>query len=78
MKSVLTSGKVVLADMMGDEAILKAMKTNEDDTVTAYDRAANNNCCTPELRQICENALADERRHRQWMEQTAEALDRAA
>ena len=39
MKAILTQGKVVLADMFGDSAILKAMKTNEDDTVTAYDRA---------------------------------------
>ena len=78
LKSILTSGKVVLADMLGDEAILKAMKTNEDDTVTAYERAVNNKCCTPALQDICEKALADERKHREWMRSTAERLDQAA
>ncbi|MBB6510507.1 hypothetical protein F4695_003898 [Rhizobium soli] len=39
MKQMLTTGKVALADLMGDLAILKAMKTNEDDMVTAYERA---------------------------------------
>lgn len=78
MKSLLTSGKVILADIMGDEAILKAMKTNEDDTVTAYERAVKNECCTPALREICERALADERTHRDWMRETAERLDKAA
>src|SRR5690606_437297 len=38
-KRFLTRGKVVLADMAGDFAILKAMKSNEDDTNTAYERA---------------------------------------
>jgi hypothetical protein len=38
MKQILTTGKIALADLMGDAAILKAMKTNEDDTVTAYER----------------------------------------
>jgi len=40
MKQMLTTRKIVLADLMGDAAILKAMKTNEDDTVTAYERAS--------------------------------------
>ncbi|MGE5270350.1 MAG: DUF2383 domain-containing protein [Thiohalocapsa sp.] len=34
MKSLLTKGKVVLGSLMGDKAILQAMKTNEDDTNT--------------------------------------------
>jgi hypothetical protein len=35
MKQMLTTGKIALADLLGDAAILKALKTNEDDTVTA-------------------------------------------
>jgi hypothetical protein len=30
MKQMLTTGKIALADLMGDSAILKAMKTNEE------------------------------------------------
>jgi hypothetical protein len=40
-KSMLTQGKVVLSDLIGDKAILIAIKTNEDDTNTAYERAVN-------------------------------------
>ena len=41
MKSLLTQGKVIIAGLMGDEAILQAMRTNEADTNTAYERAVN-------------------------------------
>ena len=74
MKQMLTTGKVTLAGMMGDGAILKAMKTNEDDTVTAYDRAAAHRDAITKAKAFFEKALADERRHREWMERTADAL----
>lgn len=64
-KEMLTEGKVVLSGLMGDEAILKAMKTNEDDTNTAYERVAGK--APPEARAIVERGLADERRHRSWI-----------
>ena len=68
MKQWLTTGKVALADLAGDETLLKAMKTNEDDTVTAYDQALKNDQTSAELRPILEKGLSDERRHRAWME----------
>lgn len=68
MKQWLTTGKVALADLAGDDAILKAMKTNEDDTVSAYEQALNNSVTDAQLRPVVEKALADERRHRAWME----------
>ena len=72
MKEMLTTGKIALADLAGDSAILKAMKTNEDDTVQAYEQAAGNAKAGPEMRSAFETALADEKRHRSWMEsQTA-------
>jgi Domain of unknown function (DUF2383) len=40
MKRILTKGKVILASPAGDDAILAVMKTNEDDTVTASERAS--------------------------------------
>ncbi|MCD7058650.1 DUF2383 domain-containing protein [Pelagibacterium xiamenense] len=67
LKKVLTSGKVLVADLFGDEAILKAMILNEDDTVTAYERAADNVHANARARSIFQEALADERRHRSWM-----------
>lgn len=68
MKQWLTTGKVALADLAGDSAILKAMKTNENDTVAAYEQALGNSATDAQLRPVIEKGLADERRHRQWME----------
>lgn len=72
-KQLLTTGKVALASIMGDGATLRAMKTNEDDTVTAYERAASHVEAPPEARQIFQAALQDELRHRAWMDETARA-----
>jgi uncharacterized protein (TIGR02284 family) len=74
MKSVLTQGKVVLGGLMGDKAILQAMKTNEDDTNTAYERAVQHRDATPALHGTLERALSDERRHRDWMVETIQML----
>ncbi len=74
MKQMLTTGKIALANLAGDGAILKAMKTNEDDTVTAYERASSHKDALPKSKAFFQKALADERRHRDWMEQTAERL----
>ena len=69
-KRVLTKGKVVLGALIGDRAILVAMKTNEDDTNTAYERAVARTGVEERLAQIFARNLADERRHRAWIEQT--------
>ncbi|WP_292289565.1 ferritin-like domain-containing protein [Marivita sp.] len=71
MKQYLTTGKVALAELAGDQTILKAMKTNEDDTVQAYEQALSNSLSEGELRATFEKALADEKRHRSWMESKA-------
>ena len=73
-KQMLTTGKIALADLMGDGAILKAMRTNEEDTVTAYERASRHGDALPESKAFFDKALGDEMRHRDWMERTAQAL----
>jgi rubrerythrin len=74
MKQMLTTGKIALADIMGDAAILKAMKTNEDDTVTAYERAARHEDAVPASKAFFMKAHQDEERHRAWMSTTAGTL----
>jgi rubrerythrin len=74
MKQMLTTSKIALADLMGDAAILKAMKTNEDDTVTAYERASRHQDAIPQSKAFFMKAHEDEVRHRAWMEATAEAI----
>ena len=73
MKQMLTTGKVAMASMMGDGAILSAMRSNEEDTVTAYERASRNSAATPETKPIFERAHADELRHREWMANASSA-----
>lgn len=68
IKQVLTRGKVVLGSIVGDKAILFAMKTNEDDTNKAYERALSRTDVPELIRHCLERNLQDERRHRAWME----------
>src|SRR3954447_5696660 len=66
-KQILTTGKVALASIIGDSTILQAMRSNEEDTVTAYERASRHTEATAQARAIFERAHADELRHREWM-----------
>lgn len=71
-KTILTQGKVVLADLVGDDAsILKAMKTNEDETVMAYSQASQHPNIPGHAKEILTRAHQDEVRHRAWMQETA-------
>ena len=74
IKRVLTKGKVTIASLMGDKAILMAMKTNEEDTNTAYERAVNHKEAPASLREVFQGILADERRHREWIVDTLKTL----
>jgi uncharacterized protein (TIGR02284 family) len=76
MKQILTKGKVMIGSMMGDTAILEAMRTNEDDTVTAYDRAVGHRDCPPSVRDVLERAQGDEHRHCAWVQQALATLKR--
>ncbi|WP_394841395.1 ferritin-like domain-containing protein [Pendulispora brunnea] len=78
VKQVLTKGKVVLSALIGDRLILMAMKTNENDTNTAYERAVNRTDLPQDLRAVLERNLTDERRHRAWIAQRIEVLNAAA
>ncbi|MCQ4158344.1 ferritin-like domain-containing protein [Roseomonas sp. GC11] len=72
-KKLLTTGKVALASLLGDSATLMAMRSNEEDTITAYERACQHSTVPAEARRLFEQALQDERRHHAWMDQTAKA-----
>ena len=72
-KELLTKGKVVLAGLVGDRTVLKAMATNEIDTKMAYDQASRNDAAPAEARSYFQKAFADEDRHKQWMDAAAAA-----
>lgn len=71
-KQWLTKGKVVIATLMGDDAILLAMKSNEGDTNTAYERVNSREDKWPDSRDIIKRGLDDERRHKAWLESYSE------
>lgn len=72
VKSYLTQGKVVLANLIGDRTILIAMRSNEIDTNTAYERINNYEDMPQEIRETLKQGLEDERRHLAWLEEILE------
>ena len=71
-KQWLTKGKVVLAEIAGDNAILKAMLSNEEDTNLAYKRLNERVDKWEDSVQILEKGLEDEIRHKKWLESQTE------
>lgn len=69
LKKILTKGKVILANLMGDKAILKAMCSNETDTNTAYERIILHKSMRPEFSDVLQRGLNDEKKHKAWLEQ---------
>lgn len=67
-KRILTMGKVVIGGLIGDRGILSAMRSNEQDTNQAYEQAVARDDLPPRVRTVLEQGLADERRHRAWIE----------
>jgi rubrerythrin len=69
-KSFISQTKVIIANMVGDRAILMAMRSNEDDTNLAYERMTAREDLTLDLRSLVVASLKDERRHRDWLDIT--------
>ena len=68
-KRILTKGKVVLADLIGDKTILTAMSANEKITNVAYDKARGLDDLQPNELSVINANYADEQRHKAWIDQ---------
>jgi rubrerythrin len=68
MKQILTEGKVVLAGLVGDQAILKAMKSNELETTTSYKQINTYPTIPANLKEVLKKGYEDEKRHLEWIE----------
>lgn len=68
MKQYLLKGKVVIANILGDEAILRAMSSNETDTNTAYERITVHQHKWEDATDVLQRGLMDEKRHKAWLE----------
>ena len=73
-KQILTKGKVVLADLAGDKAILKAMESNEEQTNAAYEKAVMQLKGDVATQNAVQENLEDERRHRAWLREAIAQL----
>jgi rubrerythrin len=71
-KQWLAKGKVILANLIGDTTILRAMMSNEIDTNTAYERVLNHEKLWPDSKDIIKRGLLDERKHKKWLENVLE------
>ncbi|MDP5109905.1 MAG: ferritin-like domain-containing protein [Rickettsiaceae bacterium] len=71
-KKLLVKGKVELASLFGDKNILSAMLSNEEDTNTAYKRMDSRvgESNDAEIAKIIAKGLADERKHKHWLQIT--------
>ncbi|MGB1559892.1 MAG: ferritin-like domain-containing protein [Sinimarinibacterium flocculans] len=80
LKRLLTKGKVVIADLVGgDQAILTAMLANEEVTNKTYEAVLSDlGEAEAQTREIVATNLADERRHRAWMQQQVDREKAAA
>lgn len=72
MMQVLAAGKVALAQLGGDHLILKAMRINEEVINKVYEHEAAKNY-PPEIQSTLDSNLADERRHRKWLDTATHA-----
>lgn len=75
IKGLLTRGRVVIGQLIGDAGILTAMRSNEEETHRAYERTADREDLSPEVRRVLLGALSDEQRHRAWLEGTLHRLE---
>ncbi|WP_218353826.1 DUF2383 domain-containing protein [Alteromonas lipotrueiana] len=73
-KRVLTEGKVIIADLMGDKAILKAMSANEKLTVKAYEEALEVDSLSVEEKTQVTKHYEDEKRHHNWIKSTHDKM----
>lgn len=67
-KRLLTQGKVMLAELTGDKAILKAMRSNEEQTNKAYAEALEEFADSSEIQATLRRNFDDEKKHKAWME----------
>lgn len=77
MKRLLTEGKVYIANLGGDKAILRAMQANEKVTNEAYEKALEANGFDAAIRDTLMANLDDERRHKAWIESRIDQLKAA-
>jgi ferritin-like metal-binding protein YciE len=73
LKKLLVNGKVELASLFGDQNILNAVLSNEEDTNTAYERINQrvgeySGEKEVKISEIIARGLSDEKKHKSWLQ----------
>lgn len=68
-KQWIAKGKVVLANIAGDKAILEAMYSNEIDTCNAYERMTKRVDKWDDANDILQKGWEIEQKHKKWLEE---------
>jgi rubrerythrin len=68
-RGIIGRDPFVLADLVGDAAILQALRETETDTNAAYERAVGFEGLDEAVSRALREGLEDERRHRAWIEE---------
>ena len=66
--SWLTKGKVILANLVGDKTILKALRSNVDDTCTAYKKMNSHKAKWSDATDALTSGLEDAEKHKKWLD----------
>jgi len=74
VKRFLTEGKVKIADLAGDKAILQAMRLNEKVTNEAYEKAMKLDDLDAASHDALKANFEDEQQHKAWIETRIEQL----
>lgn len=72
--AVLTKGKVVIGQIAEDKGILMAMNANETVTNKTYEKVLADITGHAAVEAVVRGNLADERRHKAWIEQRLEMM----
>lgn len=67
-KRMLTEGKVVIAGLGGDKAVLRAMQSNEKTTNEKYEEALKENELDAAMRDTLRANYEDEQGHKAWID----------
>jgi uncharacterized protein (TIGR02284 family) len=68
LRHFVATGKVMLGGLIGDDAVLRAMRSNEDETCSHYDLAVVREGLELAPRTLMLRIIEDEKRHREWFE----------
>jgi len=74
IKQFFSQGRVMFANLMGDKAVLKAIKSNEDDAFVAYERLNEHPGKISDSELALKHGLEDVRRHREWLKNILDTL----